>query len=150
MKYNRHPLEIAWKARRDERKGPQAIIARQQARLAELVEFARKCSPYYRSLYAGLPAHVSDVCLLPPVTKPELMQNFDGWVTDWAGTLLSPFVQLPVVVEFILVMPIAIQEMVMAGWLIMKGFNPVALQAPGTDSAPRRTGMAGTISPSSA
>ncbi|MGB3635438.1 MAG: hypothetical protein WA982_15455 [Rubrobacteraceae bacterium] len=86
MKDRRNPLNIAWKAWRDERGGPAAIAARQQARLVELVEFARKCSPYYRSLYAGLPPHVSDVRTLPPVTKPELMENFDGWVTDPAVT----------------------------------------------------------------
>lgn len=86
MKDSRNPLSIAWKAWKDERGGPAAITARQQARLVELVDFARKCSPYYRSLYAGLPPHVSDVRLLPPVTKPELMENFDGWVTDPAVT----------------------------------------------------------------
>ena len=75
-------LTIALDARRATRGGPAAIAARQQARLAELVAFARTCSPYYRRLYKDLPANVNDPRFLPPVTKPELVENFDEWVTD--------------------------------------------------------------------
>ena len=42
---------------------------------------ARERSPYYRQLYRGLPADPR-LDLLPPVTKPELMADFDRWVTD--------------------------------------------------------------------
>ncbi len=83
---DRRALDVAWKAWRDERSGAAAIAARQQARLVELVEFTRRCSPYYRSLYAGLPAYVDDIRLLPPVTKTGLMESFDVWVTDPAVT----------------------------------------------------------------
>ena len=59
-----------------------AAEARQRSRLAELVNLARTRSPYYRERYKGLSSRISDVRLLPPVTKPELMENFDEWVTD--------------------------------------------------------------------
>ena len=62
--------------------GGPAIASRQRARLADLVGFARERSPYYRRLYKGLPARIADVERLPVVTKPELMRNFDEWVTD--------------------------------------------------------------------
>jgi phenylacetate-CoA ligase len=81
MRHN-SPAYIVWDARRAIRGGPAAVAARQQTRLAELVAFARTCSPYYRRFYKGLSAYVSDPHLLPPVTKPELMANFDEWVTD--------------------------------------------------------------------
>jgi len=80
------------------------------------------------------------------------------WISVWgllaaaailAGTLLSPFFQLPVVMEFILVLPIAVQEMVMAVWLIVKGFYPAAIEVASIDPGSRRVDMAGTISPSS-
>lgn len=71
------------------RTGMAALEARQRTRLAELVAFARERSPYYREHYKGLPSRVSDIRLLPPVTKAELMENFDGWVTapviTWDG-----------------------------------------------------------------
>jgi hypothetical protein len=37
----------------------------QQARLAELVAYARQHSAYYRDLYRELPEHIEDVTLLP-------------------------------------------------------------------------------------
>ena len=61
-------------------------MARQQARLADLVRFARAQSPLYRDLYRHLPVHVADLRQLPPVTKPQLMARFDEWVTDPAVT----------------------------------------------------------------
>jgi phenylacetate-coenzyme A ligase PaaK-like adenylate-forming protein len=69
-------------ARRAERGDPAALLARQQARLAALVRFARARSPLYATLYEGLPADVSDLDRLPPVTKRFAMANFDSWVTD--------------------------------------------------------------------
>src|SRR5512135_3722831 len=77
---------LAWDTWRVMRGGSAAIAARQQARLANLVAFARVCSPYYRRLYHDLPAHVTSVQQLPPVTKSELMAHFDEWVTDPAVT----------------------------------------------------------------
>jgi phenylacetate-CoA ligase len=78
----RTTLSLAWDIWRTTRGGPKALAARQQARLAELVAFARQYSPYYRQLYRGLPEHMTDIRRLPPVTKPELMAHFDDWVTD--------------------------------------------------------------------
>ena len=53
----------------------------QRIRLAKLVAFARKNSPYYRELYknVGDDLRLSD---LPPTSKPEIMANFDSVVTD--------------------------------------------------------------------
>jgi phenylacetate-coenzyme A ligase PaaK-like adenylate-forming protein len=79
-------LRTAWDIWRTGRAGGPAIASRQRARLPELVTFARERSPYYRRLYKGLPARVTDVRQLPVVTKPELMRNFDEWVTDPAVT----------------------------------------------------------------
>ena len=53
----------------------------QQRRLKKMVDFARKNSPFYEERYC----HISDCfCLedLPPVSKPELMADFDRVVTD--------------------------------------------------------------------
>lgn len=66
--------------------GPAAILARQEARLQELIAFARAHSPFYRERYRHLPSDVTGLSRLPPVTKPELMASFDAWVTDPAVT----------------------------------------------------------------
>jgi phenylacetate-CoA ligase len=76
------PLRLAWDAWWATRQGPGAIAARQRARLAHLVAFARARSPYYAARYRPLPSPVTDVRQLPPVTKAELMAHFDEWVTD--------------------------------------------------------------------
>jgi phenylacetate-coenzyme A ligase PaaK-like adenylate-forming protein len=72
----------AWDAWRIRRAGPAAILARQQARLRDLVAFARARSPFYCERYRHLPPDVGELSRLPPVTKPELMASFDAWVTD--------------------------------------------------------------------
>ncbi len=64
-----------WQTRRH---GRPAIAARQQARLEEIVKFARERSPFYSKLYQDK----RDVRNLPHVTKQELMASFDTWVTD--------------------------------------------------------------------
>ena len=50
-------------------------------RLKELVEYARKNSPFYRKLYSdiGEDYKLTD---LPPVTKPQMMASFDDVLTD--------------------------------------------------------------------
>ena len=73
---------IAWDVWRAEGEGPEGIARRQQARLAELVAFARSASPFYRHLYRDAPDDVADARQLPHVGKRELMENFDDWVTD--------------------------------------------------------------------
>ncbi len=75
-------LSVAGDLWRDERRGAAAIAARQRARLRELVVHARAHSPHYRDRYRGLPGGPVELRALPPVTKPELMADFDRWVTD--------------------------------------------------------------------
>ncbi len=84
----RHPTFLSatidmWRA---ERGGPSALTTRQHRRLLDLVGFARKHSPWYQHLYHQLPPDINDLRLLPPVTKPELMAQFDDWLTDPAVT----------------------------------------------------------------
>ncbi len=74
--------KAAWDCWRSSRSKPRVIATRQQARLADLVGFARAHSPYYHQRYHQLPPGASDIHLLPPVTKSELMAHFDEWVTD--------------------------------------------------------------------
>ncbi|MBI4525630.1 MAG: phenylacetate--CoA ligase family protein [Deltaproteobacteria bacterium] len=78
---------LAWEAWRTGRRGQAAVGACQQARLPNLVQFARAHSPFYRELYRNLPEDIVDLRQIPPVTKPQLMANFDDWVTDSAVTL---------------------------------------------------------------
>ncbi len=53
----------------------------QNRRLKKLVRYARKHSPYYRSLFSGIGNgfRLED---LPPTTKPQMMASFDDVVTD--------------------------------------------------------------------
>jgi putative adenylate-forming enzyme len=51
-------------------------------RLADLIAFARARSPFYSNLYGHLPADTKELHRLPPVSKHDLMQHFDDWVTD--------------------------------------------------------------------
>ena len=68
----------------------------QQERFRSLVIYARENSPYYARLYGGLP---KDYLLseLPPVSKRELMDHWDEWVTDRSVTLsqIQDFMQNP-------------------------------------------------------
>ena len=59
---------------------PAAQLAEQ--RLQALVAHARADSPFYRRRYAGVPERRVRLADLPPVTKPELMSQFDDWSTD--------------------------------------------------------------------
>ena len=80
-------LKTLWETLRAERGGEATVRRLQGERLHRLVHHARSASPYYRSLYEGLPARVADPELLPPVTKRDLMAHFDAWVTDPEVTL---------------------------------------------------------------
>jgi phenylacetate-CoA ligase len=73
---------IAFDLLRYPHSGAVEIASRRQERLARLIGFAREKSPYYRKLYERLPATVTDLRMLPPVAKSDLMENFDEWVTD--------------------------------------------------------------------
>lgn len=72
---------------RAQREGAAGLERRLRQRLADLVELARRSSPFYRSLYRGLPERVADVARLPVVDKQTLMAQFDDWVTDPMITL---------------------------------------------------------------
>lgn len=58
------------------------IIQRQHQRLTQLIRYARSSSPFYQQRYQHLPSSIKSLTELPPVTKSQLMQNFDSWVTD--------------------------------------------------------------------
>ncbi len=62
------------------------------------------------------------------------------WISVWGfiaavalliGTVLASFIHISLAMELFVVLPIAVQEMVMAGWLIVKGFNPSVIQVQG-------------------
>jgi phenylacetate-coenzyme A ligase PaaK-like adenylate-forming protein len=53
-----------------------------QARLTELIGFARQHSAFYRHLYRRLPADERNLSRLPSTTKGELMAHFEASLTD--------------------------------------------------------------------
>lgn len=67
---------------RTRRAGAPALHERQQRRLAEMIRCARADSPFYHALYAGLPEGVTDLSVLPPITKQQVMDRFDDLFTD--------------------------------------------------------------------
>jgi len=77
-----HPVRILSDIVRAGRDTPSGLVSRQRDRLHGLVAFARDRSDFYRNLYADLPSVVRDPGILPPVSKRDLMENFDGWATD--------------------------------------------------------------------
>src|SRR5215831_12830130 len=79
-------LTTYWDAGRTARAGKQGITQRQQVRLQELVSYARTYSRYFADVYQDVPEQVTSIKQLPVVTKIELMNHFDEWVTDPAIT----------------------------------------------------------------
>jgi len=71
-----------WDVWLTERAGPAALHERQASRQADLLQFARYRSPYYRKLYQALPSPLPPLAELPTVDRATLMANFDDWVTD--------------------------------------------------------------------
>lgn len=71
-----------------------ALARRQATRLASLVEAARARSPLYRERLKGITPGRTPLADWPVVSKAELMQRFDAWVTD-------PALQLDALREFI-------------------------------------------------
>ncbi|MDO9284547.1 MAG: AMP-binding protein [Aquabacterium sp.] len=59
-----------------------ALARRQAARLTRLVGAARAGSALYRERLKGITPGRTPLADWPAVTKPELMQRFDDWVTD--------------------------------------------------------------------
>ena len=66
--------------------GEEARRELRERRLRELVEHARKNSPFYRELYRDVPERfrLED---LPPVNKRTLMEHWDDWICDRELTL---------------------------------------------------------------
>lgn len=66
---------------REARSHPRKLARTRELRFRELVAFARERSPVYREKYRHLsdPPSLADV---PPVTKAELTERFDRWITD--------------------------------------------------------------------
>ncbi|MCA8997419.1 MAG: hypothetical protein KDA80_10535 [Planctomycetaceae bacterium] len=63
--------------------GRKRIEKKQLKNLRKLVAKARQDSPYFRRLYGSLP-DTDEITLkdLPVTCKPQLMSEFDNWVTD--------------------------------------------------------------------
>ena len=61
---------------------PAALAARQQSRLARLLEAAGRGSRFYRERLQGLAPGATPLSALPMVCRAELMARFDDWVTD--------------------------------------------------------------------
>ncbi len=61
---------------------PAAIAARQTQRLTRLLEAARRGSRLYRERLKGMAVASTPLSALAVVTRGELMQRFDDWVTD--------------------------------------------------------------------
>lgn len=65
------------------------VMAYQRGLLAKLIACAPTSSPFYQRLYGHLPGPLVDLQQLPPVTKLELMANFDDRATSRAITRKS-------------------------------------------------------------
>lgn len=60
----------------------QGLRPRRARRLRKLVEYARRNSAFYREHYAAHSGATVELSDLPPVSKTELMRDFDRWVTE--------------------------------------------------------------------
>lgn len=80
--HHRGFLTISWDAWTTARAGPVGITRRQQERLRALVSYARTHSPYLAECYRQVPEPCTDLGQLPVVTKAEMMEHFDDWMTD--------------------------------------------------------------------
>jgi len=79
-------LGQCWESWAAARSPAAALAPRRDIRLTELLEWARSHSPFYRARFRGLRVEASRFATLPPVTRRELMADFDRWVTDPAVT----------------------------------------------------------------
>lgn len=75
-------VRAGWDTYQAGRQGHAGIARRQQERLRVIVAYVRAHSTYFADRYRDTPDAVSDVTLLPVVTKAEMMRDFDQWVTD--------------------------------------------------------------------
>jgi hypothetical protein len=81
------------------------------------------------------------------------------WISVWGfiaaaalltGAMLSVFGNISPALTLLVILPIAVQEMVMAGWLIVKGFNPAAIELSTIDTESGRKDVNGPMSPTTA
>jgi phenylacetate-coenzyme A ligase PaaK-like adenylate-forming protein len=79
-------LALCWDSWLAGRSGLDSVLARRENRLRQMVAWARAHSPFYRERYRGLRPEAGGLAALPPVTRHELMAQFDRWVTDPAIT----------------------------------------------------------------
>lgn len=68
-----------WRA---QQQGEAGLRRRRERRFADLARHARVHSPFYQRLYRDLPADSVALRDLQPVSKRQLMAEFDDWVTD--------------------------------------------------------------------
>ena len=61
---------------------PSLLAQRQHQRLARLLDAARSGSAFYRDRLAPAAGRGHHLTHVPPVTRAELMNHFDDWVTD--------------------------------------------------------------------
>jgi phenylacetate-CoA ligase len=71
-----------WRMRALPRRGPAAVRAAQERRWRQLVRYAASHSPFYRDRLRGLDLDRCQPADLPPLTKSDMMANFDAIVTD--------------------------------------------------------------------
>jgi phenylacetate-CoA ligase len=64
------------------RKGPEQILALQQRRLRALVAWAKARSPFHAERLRGIDPERFELAQLPTLTKTEMMENFDRFLTD--------------------------------------------------------------------
>jgi phenylacetate-coenzyme A ligase PaaK-like adenylate-forming protein len=64
------------------RRSPEQLCAVQEARWRRLLRYAARHSPFYQERLAGLDLDRCRPADLPPLTKAEMMANFDALVTD--------------------------------------------------------------------
>lgn len=83
------------------------------------------------------------------------------WLSGWGLIGVIPYLASGLLAMFavaeslstmhtVLELPLALQEMVLAVWLIVKGFNPAAIDAATVDSESGRSELSGTMRPSTA
>lgn len=77
-----HSATVALEVLATDRATPAALAAQQRTRLTRLLEAAMRDSPVYRERLRGVAPATVALATLPVVTKEELMQRFDQWVSD--------------------------------------------------------------------
>ncbi len=61
---------------------PKQVLALQQRRFRQILTYAAEHSPFYRRRFKGIDLRRCHPTDLPPLTKAEMMANFDELVTD--------------------------------------------------------------------